>query len=286
MKAITYSLFGYGKATPANCFEFDTYVRGLMVNVRFNRILYPNWVNVVSMDPSTYTSPYQSLFEWLQNKGFIEINIEDDDTPLCLAMLWRLKAGLAFKHPEWTYTHVLNRDIDSISTYREAQAVAQWIKEDKAIHCITDSISHNIPMMGGMIGFRPAHLGSLMNLSADKAWPQLMQRAAGIDFNRKGSDQDFLNRVIYPSCFQSSTEHFILGMKQNVPEENGRHYLIEDIPIDVDPAFKASNDCAGHIGAAGFYEPPTLKFLRNLDPYLPEYVEIEKQFPKLFYWSA
>lgn len=285
-RIISYSLFGYGKIPPQNCFEFDTYARGLMVNIRFNRILYPNWQNVLSIDYSTYNSPYRSIFEWLQNKGLIVLNLEDDDQPLCTSMLWRAKAGLAYLHPDWLYTHVLCRDIDSLSTYREAQAVEQWIQEDKAVHCITDSISHNIPMMGGMIGFRPSHIGSIFGLDARKAWMQLIANGANIDFNRKGSDQDFLNRYIYPAVSSSATEHFVLGMKHTIPEGDGRHYSIPDIEINVDPIFKASNDCVGHVGSSGFYEPPTIKFLKTLDPYRDEYKSIENKFPKLFYWSA
>lgn len=287
MKAVIYSLFGYGQIPPANSFEFDTYCRGLLVNIRFNRILYPHWLNVLNLDSPTYNSPYKAIFDWLQNKGLCQLNLQNDENaPLCEKMLWRLKAGLAYVHPDWEFTHVLNRDIDSISTYREAQAVQQWIQEDKAVHCITDSISHTIPMMGGMIGFRPAHLGSLLGLDAKKAWRQIFSQSDGIDYSRKGADQDFLNRYIYPKVFSSATEHFVLGMKQSILEGNGRHYSIPDIAIDVDPIFKASNDCAGHIGASGFYEPPTLKFLKTLDPYRNEYTEIERRFPKLFYWSA
>lgn len=279
-KALSYSLFGYGKKTPHNCFEFDTYMRGLMINVRFNRIIYPGWDNVVNIDGATYGSPYRPIFDWLENNGLIKINF-CDEAPLCLAMLWRLKPVFIYDHPDWRYTHVLCRDVDSISTYREAQAVQQWIEEDKTIHCITDSISHNIPMMGGMIGFRPAHLSSRFNTNK---WEDLIKLSKH-DFNRKGTDQDFLNSVIYPKCAESATEHFVLGMRHNLPEGNGRHYSIPDIEIDVDPIFKVTNDCAGHIGAAGYYEPPTLKFLHNLDPYNFEYSEIEKQFPKLFFWA-
>jgi len=282
MKAISYSLFGYNKKTPDNCFEFNTYMRGLMINVRFNRVIYPNWVNVVNLDSSTYNSPFKPIFDWLQNKGFVELNICPDDQPLCLAMLWRLKpVFFTNKDTTWRFTHVLCRDVDSICTYREAQAVAQWIQEDKAIHCITDSISHNIPMMGGMIGFRPAHLSSRLSVNS---WDALMNKGK-FDYNRKGSDQDFLNKYVYPNCAESSTEHYVLGMVHNLPEGNGRHYSIPDIQIDVDPIFKVTNDCAGHIGAAGYYEPPTLKFLHNTDPYNYEYSEIEKQFPQLFFWA-
>lgn len=282
MKAISYSLFGFDREKHANCFDTDCYVRGLMVNIRFNRILFPNWVNVLNIDEATYDSPYRKLFDWLQGHGHLVINICPNDEPLCKAMLWRLKPIFSYAHPEWTYTHVLCRDTDSVSTYREAQAVQQWIQEGKTIHCITDSISHTIPMMGGMIGIMPSGFTSIMNV---RSWEDLMSMSVGIDYNRKGVDQDFLNKYVYPKCADSSTEHFVLGMKQNIQEANGRHYSIPNIEVPgVVPEMSITNDCAGHIGAAGFYETPTVKFLRHADPYRDDYFEIEKQFPKLFYW--
>lgn len=280
MKAIAYSLFGAERNREANCFDHDCYVRGLMANVRFNRILYPGWVNVLNIDGQSY-SAYRKMYDWLQNKGHIVINIQPDDDPLCMAMLWRLKTVFSYVHPHWIYSHVLCRDIDSIATYREAQAVQQWIDEGKTAHCITDSISHNIHMMGGMCGFRPDGTSSLLGVNS---FEEAIKLGAGIDFKKKGSDQTFLEKYIYPKLAGSVTEHFVLGMKHDLPEEDGRHYSIPDYPISVDPAFKITNSCAGHIGAAGYYETPTVKFLRHHDPYEHEYAEIERLFPKLFFW--
>lgn len=282
MKAFSFSIFGYGREKAANCFDHDNYVTGLMANIRFNRILFPNWVNVLSIDEASYDSHYRKFYDWMQGHGHLVINLCPNDEPLTRAMLWRLKPIFFFTHPEWTYTHVLCRDTDSIPTYREAQAVQQWIQEGKTIHCITDSISHTIPMMGGMIGIMPSGFTSIMNV---RTWDDLMSMSTGIDFNRKGADQDFLGRYIYPKCSDSSTEHFVLGMKHTIPEGVGRHYSIPDVPVEgVDEQYKITNDCGGHIGCAGFYGPPTIKFLRYSDPYEAEYFEIEKQFPKLFYW--
>lgn len=282
MKAISYSIFGYNKQKDPNCFDHDCYVRGLMVNVRFNRIVYPGWVNVLNIDGQSY-SAYRKLYDWLQNKGYIVINICDEDDPLCLAMLWRMKTVFSYTHPYWIYSHVLCRDIDSICTYREAQAVQQWIQEDKTAHCITDSISHNIPMMGGMIGFKPADLSSRLGVNS---WEELINLGGGMSFKRKGSDQDFLNKYVYPKVAESVTEHFVLGMRHNLPEADGRHYAIPDVEVEnVDPIFKITNDCAGHIGAAGYYETPTVKFLRHSDPYREEYKEIELRYPQLFFWA-
>lgn len=132
-----------------------------------------------------------------------------------------------------------------------------------------------------MIGFRPAHLSSRLTVNK---WDELM-KLGSFDYNRKGTDQDFLNKYVYPKCAESATEHFVLGMVHNLPETNGRHYSIPDIEIEVDPIFKVTNDCAGHIGAAGYYEPPTLKFLNHIDPYNYEYKEIESKFPHIFFWA-
>ena len=106
-----------------------------------------------------------------------------------------------------------------------------------------------------------------LNLEPEKIWDQLIKNGGEIDFTKKGADQDFLMRYIYPKVATDSvTAHFVLGMRQTVTENNGMHYTIPDIPIDVDPVHKHLNDCAGHIGAAGYYEPPMLKWLRHIDP--------------------
>lgn len=279
--AISYSLFGYGKATPQNCFEFNSYLRSLMFNVRINRIIYPGWDTIIHTDRTTYDSPYKPLFLWLEQKKLIKL-IVCKDAPLCMAMLWRLKPIFETINNEWLYTHVICRDIDSICTYRDAQAVIQWIQEDKTIHCITDSISHNIPMMGGMIGFRPHYITERLQV---KTWQELVNLGT-FDWNRKGTDQDFLNKYVYPLCADSATEHFVKGMRHNLKEENGRHYSIPDIDISIDPLYKELDLVCGHIGSAGVYDIQMVKFLMEIDPYRNEYKEIETQFRQIYYWRA
>jgi len=294
MKAISYSLFGYNRQREANSFDFSSYLRGFHINIRFNRILYPGWITVLNLDAATYNSPYKSLFDWHVSKGWAQINIQEP-APLCKAMLWRLKTVFDYDHPNWKYTHVICRDLDSIATYREAQMVSEWVKEDKAIHCITDSISHTIPMMGGMVGFRPGYVNDLLRISDNpsEVWDNLLNLAPDIDFRRKGSDQDFLNRVIHPKCAHHATEHYILGMRHDVIENNGRHYSIdrnikpENVSDDLRDKLEEKM-LAGHVGAAGFYETPTMYFLYHHDPFRDEYKELEelKEFDKTFYWRT
>ena len=62
-------------------------------------------------------------------------------------MLWRLLPIF-----EYNVERIICRDTDSPLTYREAQMVKEWENSPKVVHAITDSVSHNIPLMGGMIG--------------------------------------------------------------------------------------------------------------------------------------
>jgi hypothetical protein len=293
MKAISYSLFGYNREREANSFDFSSYLRGFHINIRFNRILYPNWITVLNLDHATYNSPYKPIFDWHVSKGYAKISLQDSGAPLCKSMLWRLKTVFDYDHPNWRYTHVICRDLDSIATYREAQMVQQWVEEDKAIHCITDSISHTIPMMGGMVGFRPGYVNDLLklNINPEQAWDKLLSLAPDIDYRRKGSDQDFLNRIVHPKCAHNATEHFILGMRHDVIENNGRHYSIDPSikPEGVSDEMRdklEEKKLAGHVGAAGFYETPTMYFLYHHDPYKEDYKELEEmpEFDKIFYW--
>lgn len=280
-RAISYSLFGFDRETPKNCFEFSSYLRGLMVNIRVNRVIYPHWVNIVHTDKETYASKYKPIFDWLIDNGFIEIVICPSNEALTKAMLWRLKPIFETQDGAWKYSHIICRDIDSVCTYREAQAVQVWMNESKTIHCITDSISHNIAMMGGMIGVATSTFADRMNC---RTWDQLMSLSQGIDYANKGADQTFLNRYVYPKCADSATEHFVLGMIRNLAEGNGRHYSIEDIQIPINAKYKAINDTCGHIGSSGYYENVMTKFLCTMDPYEKDYAEIEKKFPTLFFW--
>jgi len=290
MKAVSYSLFGWGRDKHRDCFDFISFLRSMHVCLRFNRIIYPGWEVVVNIDDVTYNSPYKKIFQWHEKKGFIRFNICPDNEKLCKAMLWRLKTVFEMDGSNWKYSHIICRDLDSISTYREAQMVQEWINEDKALHCITDSISHTIPLMGGLVGFRPGYVNDIMRITDDpgKAWIHLMDMANDIDYSRKGADQDFMNRIMYPKLCQSSTDHFIKGMPHNLVEGNGRHYSVnESIDIGVDPKYKTTNLFCGHAGASGFYEFPTMKFLYYEDPFKEEYEELEtmKEFDKIFYWS-
>ena len=59
-----------------------------------------------------------------------------------------------------------------------------------------------------------------------------------------------------------------------------------DKPLpNVHEKYRQTNDTCGHIGAAGWYEAPMMKFLKFYDQYKDEYNELENIYKHLFYWA-
>ena len=289
--AISYALFGYDRDRAENCFDFNSYLRGLMLCLRFNRLIYPQAQSVLNTDHATYHA-FEPLFKYLEDRNILKVHQNPNGAQLCEAMLWRLKPIY-----RGGYTHVLCRDLDSVSTYRERQAVQYWVdQKTKAAHAITDSVSHDLPMLGGMIGFMPEHFttrtgakdyGSLINLKR-------------MDFSAKGSDQLFLNQAIYPlfadKGSDSITQHYFNGHGNTFlsdfhtctcpPPSGHRSDCPNNYSIDLPEEMKESNSVCGHIGASGWYETATFKFLRKYQDKFIDLTEIEKQYPKIFYWNT
>jgi len=284
MKVIAYSLFGYNDITPKNCFDFHAYLRGVMINLRVNRLLFPTWKMFIALDAPTYNGEYKPLFDKLSEQFGILYSIQNESEPLCTKMLWRMLPVFKKKQNDCAmFSHVLCRDLDAVGTYREAQAVQEWIDEEHTLHCITDSISHNIPMMGGMIGI---HSESFWDRAGIRTWEELHALTSKYNMAKKGADQKLLNNEIYPKVCHSATEHFVKGMNWNKPESDGRHYRIDEgYPIDLNADYKISNASAGHIGAAGFYERELFTFLNQFDVHADEYKNIESDYKHIFFWA-
>ena len=279
--AIVYSLFGTEEERKADCFNFNSYLRGMMINIRMNKLIFPEWTTLIELDKSVYEK-YFNLFNDLKDGGWIDFRLNDSE-PLTKSMLWRLKPNFEldeYGNKYWDY--VLCRDLDSPATYREAQAVKYWMNKDKAAHAITDSVSHDVPMLGGMIGFIPKYFTDKMQVSDWGA----MFNGVGIDFNRKGADQDFLTQYVYPKFARhgvdSITQHYCLGMSNSFLSDY--HNKIQDLELDIPHDYKESNDVCGHIGAAGYYNGQMSKFINKHSDKFIDLTEIEKGYADLFSW--
>lgn len=276
-KAISLSLFGYNAPKDHNGFDFPSYLRALLMHVRMNRLVFPNWDVVLNTDESTFKA-FAPLFAALPIKTHIR-----ESAPLTKAMLWRLYPVFDYVN----YSHVICRDLDSPPTYREAQCVQEWINSDLAAHAITDSVSHGVPMLGGMIGFRPQYWPMRTEL---QHWADMFKRNEGrYDWARKGTDQDFLNAEIYPKFADPGApaimQHYLLGMPNTFLP--GYRNVVPDIEVEgVDRnAMAESNETCSHMGQAGWLMPQALRFFAKHKARLEDILEVEKEYaPELAYW--
>lgn len=292
--AITYALFKHeGIEGQPSGFNFATYLRGMMINIRLNKLLFPEWTTLIELDKNVYEK-YFNLFNKLKQGGWIDFRVNESE-PLTKAMLWRLKPCFemgtdGFK--VWDY--VLCRDLDSPATYREAQAVKYWMNRDKAAHAITDSVSHDVPMLGGMIGFIPKYFTEKVQ---QKEWAAMFY-GVNIDFNRKGADQDFLTQYIYPRFSQhgsdSITQHYFKGMPNSylsdwntcLCDSTVGHvsHCIHNLELNIPLEMKEANECCGHIGSAGYYNGQMSRFINKHSDKFVDLINIESEYPDMFSW--
>src|SRR5687768_16405805 len=121
MKVLSYSLFG-----DPSSFEFPFYLRGMYYNLRMNRILYPDLTSNVYFATEGY---YGGLCEEMC-KLFMIDGYYMPSRPRCESMLWRLRPIFSQPH----ITHVICRDLDSVSTYREALCTYEWLNSGMPYH--------------------------------------------------------------------------------------------------------------------------------------------------------
>lgn len=265
-KCISYSIFR------GDCeeFEFKAYLKGLYFNLRMNKLIYPDWDNIIHI-PEHLAKEYQLFLSGLYDRFQVAFDYPKEG-PLCEKMLWRMLPiwGGGYK---LNYDYVLCRDSDALTTYREAQMVHQWVtwvtRNHYAIHAILDNPAHS-GLMGGMVGF---HCESIR-----KNFLSFEALIKGSDLKKRGSDQDLLNNKIYPvfKNFIHWDDHKTDFNKTDAFRPKG-----SSIPGVSDKLWE-SNLCAAFIGAPGFNELETLRFFKRFDK--TDYSDFEKRHKDLFWW--
>lgn len=269
MKAISYSIFFPENLTEKNKFEFMAYLRGLYFNARMNKLLYPNWVTHITVD-DLLLKEFGFYFNSLTLFFGVKINAIKS-APLCESMLWRMLPVFSGE-----YTHVLCRDADSITTYKEAQAVNEWLQSGLGFHGITDNPAHTQPMMGGMVGFDVEQF--------KKTLPQFTSFQEMIkdqNLSERGSDQVFMRNHIYPNVRHKMFCHYFSGLKHS-DEAICKYDVSMPVP-NVSPRFWESNLTCRHIGSAGVVEMELLRFFQRHDP--QQYDDFEQEFKQICYWK-
>lgn len=264
MKVVSYALFG-----DPDSFEFPFYLRGLYFNARMNLLIYPTWLTQIHVASNVYDLHKDLLNEMQRILGFAITVLPP--APKCEAMLWRMLPIYANDGA----THVICRDTDAITTYREAQAVQEWVDSDLAVHGITDDPAHTIPIMGGMCGFRPdrfkqifPHFATFRNLIGK------------FKLDQHGSDQNLLMQYIWPKVKNDMMGHFFKGCTEQVKDT--RHAVWKE-PARVSPKLWTSNLTCRMIGSPGVVDMETLRFFKGNDKL--NLINFESKYPEIFYWA-
>jgi hypothetical protein len=106
-------------------------------------------------------------------------------------MFWRFKA-----QEEFGDSNVMFRDTDSRISFRELEAVNEWLDSDKELHIMRDHPFHNARILGGMWGAK----AGCSTLS------ELLSNCYGYGVNH-GQDQVFLMNNVYPKFENRSFIH-------------------------------------------------------------------------------
>lgn len=260
MKVISYSLFG-----DPSSFEFGYYLRGVYFNARMNRILYPGFRTLVYVDHKVFFK-YRELIESLSELG--AMFSFDAHKDRCESMLWRMKPLFT----EGT-THVICRDLDSVSTYREANCVYEWLRSGLPYHAINDNDAH-AGLMGGLVAFRTE------DFKRDTGYTNFEQMISGQDLSKHGSDQNFMNKYIHPKIKHGLMLHLLKGA--------GLHASVIKtvVPVANAPINKKlwlADLVQPYIGSAGCIDMELLRFFKSFDPN-PKFDEFERKFKEICYW--
>ena len=215
MKIISFSLWGNN----------PMYTYGALRNIDLAKEIYVDWKCRFYFDSSVS----KEIIEKIEKNGGETIFVENIKGSFH-GMFWRFLAA-----DDKGVDVFISRDCDSRLNYREKVAVDEWLKSDKILHTMHDHPWHApVPILGGMWGLKNGVLKN-MSLRIDN-WG---------DYHRKGIDQKFLKKSIWPELCGKCMRHDSQGFgrwgsyrkfPQHMPLKFGGKYVGEifnekDIPV-------------------------------------------------------
>ena len=158
----------------------------------FRSIFAPEgWILAIHHDNRVLEFGYFKVLEKMAERGMLVMEVMGESQGLCKSMLWRMLP--IFKADG----HVVCRDLDSLPSVRELEAVNRWIYSGLPVSALHDSISHRgTALMGGMVGFDTKWFKA--KVAKDYAHWCEIEKQSGIDLRYHGSDQALLHKVVWP----------------------------------------------------------------------------------------
>jgi hypothetical protein len=174
---IAYSLWG----------DHPMYWVGALKNIEQVKEYFPGWICRFYIDDNSD----EKLIETIKGDNVEVILVNSKDS--FHGMFWRFWAS---EDPEVDF--FLSRDCDSRFSDREISAIKEWLESDKNFHIMRDHPYHTVPILGGMWGCRNGLMRKIGLIKMIEIWG---------NFQRKGIDQDFLGKCVYPLVFDTAMEH-------------------------------------------------------------------------------
>jgi hypothetical protein len=183
---IAYSLWG----------DHPMYWNGALRNIEQTTEYFPGWICRFYIDKSCN----QNLIDTIKGSNVETILVDSKDS--FHGMFWRFWSA---EDPEVDI--FLSRDCDSRFSKREKAAIDEWLSSDKDFHIMRDHPYHTTPILGGMWGCRNGIMREIGLVDLISKWSQ---------FERKGIDQEFLAKKIYPLIKDRVLEHSEFGINYGV----------------------------------------------------------------------
>lgn len=180
---IAYSLWG----------EHPMYWIGALKNIELVKKYFPNWICRFYIDKDSK----KELIETIKGDNVEVVLVDSRDS--FHGMFWRFWGS-----EDPNVDVFLSRDCDSRISEREVVAINEWINSDKDFHIMRDHPYHTVPILGGMWGCRRGIMRKIGIIKMIEDWNQ---------YGRKGIDQDFLGRCVYPLVVNNSFEHSEFGLR-------------------------------------------------------------------------
>ena len=204
MNVVAYSLWG----------NHPMYWVGALRNIEQVKEYFPDWICRFYIDKDCD----QNLIDTIKGDN-VEVFLVDSKDSFH-GMFWRFWAS-----EDENVDISLSRDCDSRFSDREVAAIKEWLSSDKDFHIMRDHPYHAVPILGGMWGSRNGIMRRIGLIKMIESWDQ---------FQRKGIDQDFLGRCVYPLVINNSIEHSDFGLRfggeiRPFPTERQNYEFVGDI---------------------------------------------------------
>ncbi|WP_186474060.1 tetratricopeptide repeat protein [Psychrobacter sp. KCTC 72983] len=186
---ISFSLFG----------DSPRYCETAILNVHWANLLYPEWICRFYVDDSVPTH----VLKRLEDNGAQVIIVSAATKSKMSGLFWRF---LVIDDP--TVKRFIIRDADSLVSYKERAAVAEWTQSGQWFHTMRDYFSHTELILAGMWGGSHGAITNIEQMIVDF-----------LDNYKKSTnrvlDQHFLRYEIYPIIVHSVLMHDSQGFQNN-----------------------------------------------------------------------